>query len=129
MKEICNGLCFKRKKAKIVEAFKSLSLPKPWKITFSVDNHSTIVATIHKAPVSVINDYIFDSERLETRLCVNQYFIEKSFQGETLEILEKIKTILNTDNFNNSDVTSDYFHVGHYISIDFGRWNKPCEFI
>ena len=119
----------KEKKAKILAAFKALNLPKPWKITFSVDHHSTMVATIQKAPASVIDDYIFDSEHHETRLSVNEYYIEKSFRGETLEILEQLKAILNIDNFDNSDIMSDYFHVGHYITIQFGRWDKPCEFI
>lgn len=119
----------KEKKAKIVAAFKALNLPKSWKITFLINHHSTMIATIQKAPASVIDDYIFNPERHENRLCVDEYYLEKSFKGETLEILEKLKAVLNTDNFDKSDIMSDYFHVGHYITINFGHWDKPCEFI
>ena len=77
----------KEKKAKIVEAFKALNLPKPWKITFSVDHHSTMVATIQKAPASVRDDYIFRPEQQSDKIYVNEYHIDKSFKGETLSRL------------------------------------------
>ena len=119
----------KEKKAKIVEAFKALGLPKPWKITFSVNHHSTMVATIQKAPASVKSDYTPFTDQISDNIYVNEYHIDKCFKGETLEIMKKLIAVLNTDNFDKSDSMSDYFHVGHYISVNFGRWNKPCEFI
>jgi len=30
-------------------------------------------------------------------------------------------------NHNNTDLMSDYFDVGWYISINVGKWDKPYE--
>lgn len=116
----------KEKKAKIVSAFKNLNLPKCWKVSFSVDNHSTIVATIMKAPSFVKDDFISMSSN--DRLYVNHYHLDKCFKGKTFEILQNLIDVMNIDNYDKSDIMSDYHDVGHYVQIQFGKWNKPCVF-
>jgi hypothetical protein len=36
---------------------------------------------------------------------------------------------MNDGNHDNSDIQSDYFDVGWYISINVGRWDKPYELV
>lgn len=114
-----------KKKAKLVKAAKAV-LPKDWKVSFAVQNHSTIVATINEAPEAVKADFIGPDE---DGLFVNPYHLSLAWQGATAETLEKLIAALNTDNHDNSDSMTDYFDVGHYVSIQFGKWNKPTKFI
>jgi hypothetical protein len=44
-------------------------------------------------------------------------------------IFEKISDALNLDNFDKSDSMTDYFHVGHYVDINVGKWNKPFKVV
>jgi len=32
---------------------------------------------------------------------------------------------MNIGNFDKSDVQTDYFHVGWYMSVNLGKWDKP----
>lgn len=116
----------KEKKAKIVAAVKAV-LPKGWKATFAVRHHSSIVCTITEAPKSVECDYI--AREGFTLGAVNTFHPQYSFEGKTLDTVKKIIAALNTDNFDKSDSMSDFFHVGHYIDLNFGKWDKPCRFV
>ena len=117
----------KEKKARIVEAVKAV-LPKGWKATFAVRHHSEIVCTISQAPKSVEQDFI--AREGFPKLCtINPYHVHLDVGGKTLDTVTKIIAALNTDNFDKSDSMSDYFHVGHYISLHFGKWDKPCLFV
>jgi hypothetical protein len=44
-------------------------------------------------------------------------------------LLEKIVKTLNIGNHNNSDIQSDYFDVGWYVSIKVGEWDKPYQVV
>lgn len=120
------------KKAKIAAQLK-LVVPKSWKYSLSVRNHSTICMTIKSAPINLVEAYLSrdcsDDVRescLRRMNCdVNPYHWEKSFEGELLELFTKIFDALNIDNFDKSDSQSDYFHVGHYVDVELGKWNKP----
>lgn len=103
------------KKSKIAPAIKSLLKEYGLKGSLSVENHSTVVLTIKEGFV--------DFGDAKGR--INEYWISQNFQGVAQEFLLKALDILNTDNFDKSDVMSDYFHVGHYVNISIGKWNKP----
>jgi len=32
---------------------------------------------------------------------------------------------MNIGNFDKSDAQTDYFHVGWYMSVNLGKWDKP----
>ncbi|QPI17913.1 hypothetical protein POP12_121 [Pectobacterium phage POP12] len=114
----------KETKAKIVAAVKAV-LPKDWKATFAVRNYSEIVCTIRKAPFELAD--VFDGVR-EGHYNVNQYHIKAHCKDEKIaEALQKIVDALNLDNYDNSDPMTDYFDVGHYITLQFGSWDKPFE--
>lgn len=122
------------KKAVIAAQLKKV-MPKDWKYSLAVRNHSTIVLNITKAPINLIAEYVSRScsENVASHsiekmnVDVNPYHWEKHFEGDLLETFTNIFDALNIDNFDKSDITTDYFHVGHYVSVNIGKWNKPFQ--
>lgn len=116
------------KKATIAAALKKI-MPKSWKYSLSVRNHSTIVMTIKSAPVDLIGDCTWErvqGEKKPTYLDVNRFHYKTQFATPAIvEQFEKIMECLNIDNFDNSDPQTDYFHVGHYVDLNIGKWDKP----
>lgn len=104
-------------------------MPKTWKYTLSVANRSSIVMTIHSANVDLIKECKNKICENITYLQLNKYYLDDAFSGETLKLLKDALEALNYKNYNNSDVQSDYFDVGHYVDINIGKWNKPFVFI
>jgi hypothetical protein len=122
------------KKAKIAAELKKV-MPKNWKYSLSVHNHSTIILTIRQAPVDLLaeinrvtsgfcirhgHEFV---ERVESTV-VNEFCLDRQFDVH-LELMQKIKDALNLDNHNRSDTMTDYFDVGHYIDIKIGKWDTP----
>lgn len=115
------------KKAKIAAALKQV-VPAGWKYSLSVNNHSTIVMTIKSAPYDLIANLYPDTDRREVN--VNVYWAEKHLaNGQDKQAILKIIECLNLDNFDKSDIMTDYFHVGHYVDLRIGTWSKPFEVI
>lgn len=115
-------------KAKIAAALKKV-VPAGWKYSLGVRHHSTIVMTIASAPVDLLRAFkptpAYNPEEA-THLDVNVYhFRDAIADAGILATFEKIIDALNLDNFDKSDLQTDYFHVGHYVDLDIGRWNKP----
>lgn len=108
------------KKAKIASELKKV-VPKSWKYTLSVRNHSTICMTIRSAPIDLANG--------KGHIGVNHYWLDKQFSGNMLVQFVKIRNALNTDNHDNSDAQVDYFDVGHYVDLQIGEWNRPFKVI
>ena len=111
-------------------------MPKDWKYTLGVHHHSTLTLTISAAPVDIIgirNAMVAeawtrrgDTFTPDTDYCdVNHYHLEGQFSGKLLTIFESICAALNDGNHDRSDIQTDYFDVGWYVSIHIGRWNKP----
>jgi hypothetical protein len=118
----------KEDKAKIAAALKQV-VPAGWKYSLAVSHLSTIVMTISAAPFDLIgafkpNEY-FNPETA-TDLEVSNYHYRSRLKDECVaDTFEAIFKALNTDNYNNSDVMTDYHDVGHYVELRIGRWNKP----
>lgn len=109
------------KKAAIAAALK-LVLPKSWKYSLRVRHHMTIVLTVYSAPIDIKSAFETDADYYD----VNPYWYEKHCKDDSIrETLINIFGALNTDNWNRSDYTTDYFDVGHYVDLQFGRWDKP----
>lgn len=137
------------KKKKIADALKASGLPKTFKYTLAVDHHSELVLTIREAPATVLDDFIghVDAygnlndlrgneknalERFEEEgyWDVNIFHMEKQFSGKTLKVIQKMLEVIKSAGewFDKSDAMTDYFHTAFYITIKFGRWNKPVTF-
>lgn len=130
------------KKKEIAKLLKD-TIPKTWKYSLSVKNHSTIVLTIAQAPVALLAGVAAErQERNERELnqgmlirevdkkpltyaSVHQNHRVRYFTGELLETFNKIFAALNLNNHDNSDAMTDYFDVGHYVDLNIGTWEKP----
>ncbi len=123
------------KKAKIVAAAKPILKKYGVKATFGVDNHSTLVCKISEGEVDLFADLMedrFDPEALlrvrkSFELDVNVYHVDSTFTGKSLKFMSELMGALNTDNFDKSDLQTDYFCVGHYVSVRIGAYNKPYK--
>lgn len=133
------------KKAKIAAKVKPLLAKYGLKGTLSVNHHSTIVLTLSKGKINFMEaaaqaieqSTCGSRDRWKTKeeqaaelrnaeyLDVNVYHISSHYTGEAREALLALKEALDTDNFDNSDIMTDYFHVGHYVDINIGKWGKP----
>ena len=56
---------------------------------------------------------------------VNQYWYPQQFHGQAFECLSELFEAMNVGNHNNSDIQTDYFDVGWYVSIRIGTYEKP----
>lgn len=115
-------------KAKISANLKQV-MPSGWKYSLAVRNHSTIVLTIYSAPFDLIGAFKanewFDP-KTATQLDVNRYHYRSQMHDEcAADVIEQILAALDTDNYDNSDSMTDYFDVGHYVSLKIGKWNRP----
>jgi len=132
----------KEQKAKVVgllkAAFPGTAKERGFKYSVAVHNSSTLVLTISEGSIDFIGnhlenarklDYQYDDKMPVTNIQVNEYQIDKSFTGRAHDILTAIKSILNTDNYDNSDTMTDFFDRGHYISINIGKWDKPYRLL
>lgn len=61
----------------------------------------------------------------KTYVNVNPYHFRDQFTGTVVEFLEEVIKVMNDGNHDRSDIMTDYFDVGWYIEISFGKWNKP----
>lgn len=113
------------KKAKIAAKLKDV-VPKGWKYSLRVRNHSTLVMTIASAPVNLMAEVERVSGRKDTHTSVNPYHPHHSFD-ESLPVIEAILAAMNNGNHDRSDVQSDYFDVGWYVDINIGSWDKPFK--
>ena len=93
-----------------------------WKFSIRNENHSTIMISIMESPIRF-------HEKDYTQL--NHYYPENY---ENSNILRELKDIANgrflpenQQNFDKSDIMTDYFHVGWYISLEQGQWDKPFK--
>ena len=87
------------------------------KVTFSVRNRSTIVATISEGTIDFGTEY----------QQVNHYWIHSHYEGRAKEVLEAIKRGLSAQHWDKSDAQTDYFNCAYYMEINIGRWNKPIS--
>lgn len=130
----------KEKKAKIAAALKIVLKNTNIKYSLSVHNHSKITMTIRSVPkkydfIKNLNETMLQNPNrwganqsvgsAKDHVDINPHWYQEHYTGDCLTILTKIVKCLNIDNFDNSDSQSDYFHVGHYIGIKVGNWDKP----
>jgi hypothetical protein len=132
------------KKAKLAPTIKSIMKKYGVKGSISVHNYSSLVVTVKSGPIDFIENYIkTDTEkpyakpamsaqeveyfRKNQNLDVNPYWYHEHFTGKAKAFLAELIPAMNTGNHDNSDIQSDYFDVGWYISVKIGKWNKPYQ--
>lgn len=67
---------------------------------------------------------------------LNHYHIKQDWEGnwvsngyyltaEAAQLLNQVVDIGNRDNWDNSDLMTDYFDVNYYFHLAVGKWDKP----
>jgi hypothetical protein len=122
-------------KARISQALKAIDALQPFKWSLRVRHHSTIVMTIRSGPLDLIGNFNETCRDYRTYgepfkpvkdyLDVNPYHYRDTFTGESLDLVDAVLKALNLDNYNRSDIQTDYFNVGHYVDLNIGEWDKP----
>lgn len=92
-----------------------------WEFSVSIEHHSTLNVAIMRAPVQLIES----KEDYEVSKQYENFNVYHLNNYVNAELLNQIKEIANAGNFDNSDLMTDYHHVGFYLSISAGKWNKP----
>ena len=109
--------------------------------TLAVRNHSTLVLNIKSGSIDFIENYIktdadkhygnkmdqnqIDYLRKNKAVDVNPYWFQEHYSGKAKQFLTEVFAAMNKGNHNNSDIQTDYFNVGWYVSVNIGKWNKP----
>jgi hypothetical protein len=131
------------KKQELAPAIKAVLKKYGVKGTLAVDNHSTLVLNISEGSIDFCGNlwnlmkdelqyghpYPGDREKCDvTYIQVNEYHTNKHYTGKAKKFFAELIPLMNIGNYNRSDIMTDYFDVGWYISINVGRWNKPYIF-
>lgn len=125
-----------RKKALVANCKKVLA-KYGMKATFSVRHKSTLVCTLREGGIDFVANF---KERKNVygdtlRACtnggdINTYWLEDNWNDPALSFLKELKDAMNgrgtdDENFDKSNIQIDYFHVGWYIDINIGVYDKP----
>ncbi len=119
---------------KEINSLLKVVIPKEIKFSLSVKHHSNICLKVKSDKLFLeLIDHMEkqDSERVkigersyfsgksyyaEWGVSVNPYHYE-SVEIESKPLWQEIMRCLNHNNYNDSDYTTDYFNVGHYVEI------------
>lgn len=107
--------------ALLKKAFPGSAKQRGFKYSLAIRNYSSIEMNISAGSIDFMKEYEGrDSHSIS---------FEHNFKGsdECKEIIRKALKCLNLDNYDNSDIMTDYFDVGHYVHINIGRWDKPYK--
>ena len=104
---------------KIKQALKKHNM----KGTLSVDNYSTLRLTLQSGSI----DFKYTGQDGRTIRNINEYWYQDHFKDnpEALAFLSEVIPAMNNGNHDNSDIMTDYFDVGWYVSVNLARWDKP----
>lgn len=100
------------------------------KASLGVHHHSTLVLTIKSGKIDFAKDS-FSERTGEARPFngheqVNHYHIGAMWKGKAAKFLAEVNKAMHGPKFfDKSDISTDYFHCSHYISINVGRWDTP----
>ncbi|MEY2703525.1 MAG: Sinorhizobium phage phiM7 [Bacteroidota bacterium] len=92
-----------------------------FKFSITKHHHSSICVSILESPL----DFSKDFEKNESGyIQLNQYYLDRYSHSD---ILKQMYNIINKGNFNDSDIQTDYFHVGFFVHFNIGQWNRPYK--
>src|SRR5271168_2202125 len=107
-------------------------MPKNWKYTLKIRNHSTLSMTIRQADVDLIDANINAPRKSQGRpeyISLNEHHLQGEYTDKLLAIFQSIKGAMCVGNHDNSDIQSDYFDVGWYVSINIGEYKSPFRYV
>ncbi|NCQ51713.1 hypothetical protein GW796_07420 [archaeon] len=127
-------------KAKLAPAIKEVLKKYGMKGTIGVKNHSTLVCNIKSGKIDLIGNMYdiaikkpksyYDKNKVKpTYMQVNEFSIKENYSETALDFMMDLKEAMNLGNHDNSDIQSDCFDIGWYLSINVGNWDKPYQYI
>ncbi len=129
------------RKAKLAPKIKQICDKYGIKATLGVHHHSTLKLNVKSGKIDFIESFNrVNGDPMKPRpehlpfqlvrdyIQVNPYWYHEHFDGKALEFLKEVIPAMNEGNHDRSDITTDYFDVGWYISINIGQWDKPYLF-
>jgi len=112
-------------KAKIAPQVKAILKKYKVKGSLAVRNHSTLVLNIKEGALDMYQDFAKPEDAEKFGIQVNPYWYQDHFAGKTKAFLSEVIPAMNAGNWDKSDIQSDYFNVGWYVSVNIGQWKKP----
>jgi hypothetical protein len=123
-------------KAEKAPVIKSILKKYGLKGSLSVRHHSTLVLSISEGPINFYENMIETAKEqgaeikyITEEIQVNPYWYKKDFTGVALEAMSELVEAMNGNNWDESDIQTDYFNVGWYIDINIGKYNKPYKLV
>lgn len=127
-------------KAKLAPTIRAICKKYGIKASLAVRNHSTLVLNIRQGNIDFIGNFnetvaqrpggFRNGSPAEKYLDVNPYWYQEHFSGVALKFLsEVIPAMKGLDYFDDSDISTDYFHCSHYFDVKVGRWDKPYALV
>jgi len=98
-----------------------------WKLSVSQRDHQVLTVCILKAPMKFWKPGVETGNGYNVNL--NCYGSNDVYTQKGREVLTTMFEIINKGNYDNSDISTDYFDVGYYSYIKIGDWNKKFEVI
>lgn len=87
----------------------------------AVQSMTDINGNLHEKYYFKLNQYQLKSDFDENRnICNGIKLTQKAW-----EVLKKATEIANKDNWDNSELQTDYFDVNYYFHLEIGKWDKP----
>lgn len=128
-------------KAKLAPQIKAVCKKYGIKATLAVSTGSTLVLNVKSGPIDFVENFIqtdIDGPtgrkmsadqiayiRKNQSVDVNPYWFQEHFSGKAKAFLTEVIRAMKVGNWDNSDIQTDYFDIGWYISVKIGKWNKP----
>lgn len=127
-------------KQKLAPRIKAICKKYGVKASLAIHNHTALVLNIKEGKLDFIGNYnqhvinrdptgAMRLQQLHNDIQVNVYHYQSQYTGKVLKFFEEIVPAMNVGNFDKSDSQSDYFHVGWYVHVNVGRWNKPYALV
>ena len=119
------------KKARIAPVVKAICKKYGIKASLSVDHHTSLVLSIKSGSINFFEELTKTEYNnngygcTPGELSINPYHYKDHYIGKSLEFLSEVVTAMNDGNHDRSDIQSDYFDVGWYISVNIGKYKAP----
>lgn len=128
-----------RKKA-LAPKIKAVLKKYEMKGTISVDHHSELVVKIKSGKLDLVGlhnkvakadqEYRYPQwgeYKPSDYVDINPYHYSRFYEEdeEIVSFLSELLGAMNEGNHDNSDIQTDYFDVGWYVSVRVGSWNSP----
>jgi len=111
------------RKKELAPAIKAVLKKYSMKGTIAVRHHSTLVVNVKSGPID-FGEYTHGDGYIQ----INTYHTDSHYEGDAQAFLRELIDAMNAGNFDKSDAMTDYFHVGWYIDVNIGGWNKPYQY-